>query len=79
MVLVSVNDAAIGLALARGTLTYTEFKTRFFGETWISIADEVGVIEVHPSLADAEAVVNRVKERYPVWKDVVVPVKTRVA
>lgn len=57
----SSTDFAIRVAAERGTLTLTEHPSRFAGETYIAIGDEVGLIEVALSWAEANARVAAVR------------------
>lgn len=54
----SATDFAIRLAAQAGTLTLTERPSRF-GDTYIAIGDDHGLIEVANTMAEARA---RVKE-----------------
>ena len=55
----SATDFAIRSAAKRGSLTLTERASRFAGETYVAIADEHGIIEVQPTMGQAQA---RVRE-----------------
>lgn len=50
----SATDLAIAVALTAGTLTLTERPSRF-GDTFIAISDDVGLIEVQLTMAEAQA------------------------
>jgi hypothetical protein len=52
--LISSTDLAIALAIKAGTLR-TEVRPSRFGDTFVAISDEVGLIEVHLSQAEADA------------------------
>lgn len=55
----SATDLAIALAVKAGTLTLTERPSRF-GDTYIAISDEHGLIEVQNTMAEAEARIREV-------------------
>lgn len=59
MLLVSSIDLAIAVAHKAGTLTLTERPSRF-GDTYIAISDDVGIIEVHLTMQEAEARVTSI-------------------
>lgn len=50
----SATDLAIRIAAKAGTLRFVERPSRF-GDTFVSIEDERGVIEVQDTMADAQA------------------------
>jgi hypothetical protein len=54
MLLLSATDVAIARAAERGTLSLVERPSRF-GDTYIAIADDHGLIEVALTLAEAKA------------------------
>lgn len=54
----SATDLAISLAVKAGTLKVEECKSRF-GDTFIAISDDRGLIEVHGTRAEAEARIAR--------------------
>lgn len=58
----SSTDLAIAVAAKRGTLRLVERVSRF-GDTFVSIEDDVGLIEVQNSQAEADARVNAIKSR----------------
>jgi hypothetical protein len=60
MIALSSTCLAIRLASARGTLSVSEFATRF-GDTAFAIQDEHGCIEVHLTRKAAEARVAQVQ------------------
>ena len=60
--LLSATDLAIAVALTAGTLTLTERPSRFAGETYIAISDDVGLIEVQLTRAEAEARVASIRK-----------------
>ena len=55
----SATDAAIALAAKAGTLTLTERPSRF-GDTFVAICDDHGLIEVQLTMAEAEARLRQV-------------------
>lgn len=57
MQLLSATDVAIASALRRGVLLVAEKPSRFAGETYVAISDDVGLIEVH---LDREAADERI-------------------
>jgi hypothetical protein len=60
----SATCVAIGLALERGTLAVTEHPSRYFpGESYIAISDDVGLIEVQNTRAEADARIAEVRKR----------------
>lgn len=59
--LLSATDLAIGLAVKSSTLRLIERPSRFAGETFVSIEDEAGTIEVATDMAEAEARVAKIK------------------
>ena len=58
MRLLSSTDLAIALAVKNGTLRLVERPSRF-GDTFIAIEDDRGLIEVHNTRAEADARVAR--------------------
>lgn len=50
----SSTDLAIAVAAKAGTLTLTERPSRF-GDTYVAIGDDVGLIEVQLTMAEAQA------------------------
>lgn len=59
----SSNCLAIALADQRGTLRLIERASRFDGETFVSIEDERGTIEVAENMAEAEARISALRAR----------------
>ena len=57
----SATDLAIAVALTAGTLTLTERPSRL-GDTFVAISDDVGLIEVQLTMADAQARVAAITE-----------------
>ena len=57
MQLFNSNDLAIRTASLKGTLKLVPFVTRF-GDNWVSIQDDVGAIEVVPSIFEANKLVK---------------------
>ena len=57
----SATDLAIAVALTAGTLTLTERPSRF-GDTFVAISDDVGLIEIQSTMADAQARVAAINE-----------------
>ena len=55
MKLLSATDVALAQAIKAGTLTVVERPSRFAGETYIALSDDVGLIEVHLSREAADA------------------------
>lgn len=60
--LFSATDRAIADAIQADTLSIEERPSRFSGETFASIADQSGTIEVHSSTTEAEARVSALRE-----------------
>ncbi len=58
----SATDLAIAVAITAGTLTLTERPSRF-GDTFIAISDDCGLIEVQLTMAEAHARVNAITAR----------------
>jgi hypothetical protein len=50
----SSTDLAIAVAAQRGTLSLAERPSRF-GDTFVAVSDDHGLIEVHASIVEAEA------------------------
>ena len=57
----SATDHAIAVALTANTLTLTERPSRF-GDTFIAISDDVGLIEVQSTMVEAQARVAKIME-----------------
>lgn len=57
----SATDLAIAVAIKAGMLTLTERPSRF-GDTYIAIADDHGLIEVQLTAGEAEARVAAIRE-----------------
>ena len=57
----SATDLAIAVASAANTLTLTERPSRF-GDTYIAISDDVGLIEVQLTMEAARARVATINE-----------------
>jgi len=58
----SSTDLAIAVASKAGTLTLTERPSRF-GDTFIAIADDFGIIEVQLTMTEAQARVISITQR----------------
>jgi hypothetical protein len=54
MKLLSATDVAIAQAIKAGTLSVVERPSRFAGETYFAISDDVGLIEVQLSQSAAD-------------------------
>lgn len=57
----SATDLAIAVALTADTLTLTERPSRF-GDTFVAISDDAGLIEVQLTMTEAEARVASIRE-----------------
>jgi hypothetical protein len=62
MITLSATCLAIALADKAGTLALSEHPSRF-GDTYIAISDEVGLIEVALTWGEANARVSTIRER----------------
>jgi hypothetical protein len=58
----SSTDLAIAVASKAGTLTLAERPSRF-GDTYVAIADNFGIIEVQATMAEAQARVSNIAQR----------------
>jgi hypothetical protein len=63
MYAVASQDLTIALAIRENTLRLVERASRFAGETFISIEDACGIIEVALTWEEADGRVAAVKER----------------
>lgn len=61
MLLLSATDLAIAKALKASTLRTVERPSRFAGETFVAIEDEVGLIEVATTMAEAESRIGTIR------------------
>ena len=59
--LLSATDLAIAVALKSDTLTLQERASRF-GDTYVAIGDEHGLIEVALTAAEAEARIEAIRQ-----------------
>ena len=58
--LISSTDLAIAVAIKAGTLR-TEVRPSRFGDTFVAISDEVGLIEVHLTQVEADARLDQIR------------------
>lgn len=63
MIATDAASFAIATADQRGTLKIVERESRYFAETFITIEDEMGMIEVATSRADADARIAEIRKR----------------
>jgi predicted nuclease with RNAse H fold len=59
----SATDLAIGLAIKAGSLRKVVRQSRYGLGEFYSLEDDVGVIEVHPSSAEADERIKAIEER----------------
>ena len=61
MRILSSTDLAIAVAIKANTLRM-EVRPSRFGDTFVALSDDVGLIEVHLTQTEADARLNKIKE-----------------
>jgi hypothetical protein len=59
--MLSATDLAIAVAIKAGTLRQ-EVKPSRFGDTYVALSDEAGLIEVHLTQAEADTRLAKIRE-----------------